>query len=53
MAINKFSSTSIEQYAENIGKSREIARQELKDLTDKGFLKEIRQGKKYAYYIQE
>ncbi len=52
MAINKFSTISIEKHAENISKSREIARQELKDLTEKGFLREIKLGKKHTYYIK-
>lgn len=52
MALNKYRATSIEEYAEDIGKSREIARRELKDLLNKGYLREEKKGKKYIYYIQ-
>lgn len=51
MALNKYRATSIEEYAEDIGKSREIARRELKDLLKKGYLKEEKKGKKFIYYI--
>ena len=52
MALNKYKKVSIEDYAKNINKSREIARQELRDLTAKSFLKEEKQGKKYVYSIK-
>ena len=51
MMLNKYRATSIEEYAKNIGKSREIARRELKDLLSKGFLKEEKKGKKFVYSI--
>lgn len=51
MALNKFRPINIEDYAKSIKKSREIARQELKDLSDKKLLIEKKQGKKYVYYI--
>ena len=51
MALNKYRSVSIEEYAENIGKSREVARLELKDLWSKGLLREEKKGKKFVYFI--
>ena len=52
MALNKYKKVSIEDYAKNINKSREIARQELRDLTAKSFLREEKQGKKNVYSIE-
>lgn len=52
MVLNKYKKVSIEDYAKNINKSREIARQELRDLTAKSFLREEKQGKKYVYFIE-
>ena len=52
MALNKYKKISIEDYARSINKSREIARQELKNLTVKLLLREERQGKKYVYSIE-
>jgi Fic family protein len=52
MALNKYRATSIEGYAEDIGKSREISRRDLKSLLEKGYLKEEKKGKKFIYYIQ-
>ncbi|WP_417335885.1 Fic family protein [Halobacteriovorax marinus] len=52
MALNKYGAISIEEYADDIGKSREIARRELKNLLEKGYLKEEKKGKKFIYYIQ-
>lgn len=51
MALNKYRATSIEEYAAEIEKSREIARRELKDLLKKGYLKEEKKGKKFVYSI--
>lgn len=51
MALNKFRHITIEEYAASIEKSREVARIELKDLKDKGFLIEQKKGKKLIYYI--
>lgn len=52
MVLNKYRSISIDQYASEIKKSREIARQELKNLLEKNFLKEQKQGKKLVYSIE-
>jgi len=51
MALNKFRTVSIEEYAAQINKSREIARQELKVLSQQGFLEEAKSGKKLVYKI--
>jgi Fic family protein len=53
MALNKFRMVSIEEYAAQIQKSREIARQELKALTDHGLVQEEKQGKKLVYRINK
>jgi predicted transcriptional regulator len=53
MALHKFRVISIEEYAGQIGMSREIARQELKALTDFGLLQEEKQGKKLVYKINK
>lgn len=51
LALNKYRILSIETYAEEISKSREVARQDLKDLVKIGFLKEQKSGKKFIYQI--
>ncbi len=51
MALNKYRATSIEKYAREIRKSREIARRELKDLLKKAYLKEEKKGRKFIYYV--
>ncbi len=51
LALNKFVKVNIESYAARINMSREIARRELKQLTDLSLLKEIRKGKKFIYQI--
>ena len=51
VALNKYRAISIEEYAAQIGKSRELARRELKDLLLKGFLKERKKGKKFVYFV--
>ncbi|MBT4789924.1 MAG: Fic family protein, partial [Halobacteriovoraceae bacterium] len=51
MALHKFVSVSINSYAAEIGKSREIARRELKMLLTLEFLIEKKVGKKFVYYI--
>lgn len=51
MALHKFRTISIEEYAGQIGMSREVARQELKMLTDLGLVQETKQGKKLVYFI--
>ncbi|MCY4523444.1 MAG: Fic family protein, partial [Halobacteriovoraceae bacterium] len=50
LALNKFVGITSEQHAKNIERSREPARQELKDLCHKGFLREKKQGKKIRYF---
>ena len=52
MALNKHSFITIEEYAGDIGKSREIARRELKDLLKKSLLREKKKGKKFIYFIE-
>jgi len=51
MALNKFVSISIEEYSKSISRSREVARQELKELLKLQFLIEKKQGKKFVYFI--
>ena len=51
MALNKYREMSIEEYAQKIERSREVARQELQDLSKKGFLKKEKKGKKFVYRI--
>ncbi len=51
MALNKFRSISIEEYAESIKKSREIARLYLKDLARKKLLIEKKESKKFVFWI--
>lgn len=51
LALNKFRKISIEEYASHIGKSREIARQELKQLCGLGLLHEEKAGKKFVYQV--
>ena len=53
LALHKFRSYDILSYAESIGKSREIARQELKQLVDIGLLTETQSGKKFIYTINK
>ncbi len=52
MALNKHSFITIEKYAGDIGKSREIARRELKGLLKKSLLREKKKGKKFIYFIE-
>ncbi|MFG1592826.1 Fic family protein [Halobacteriovorax sp. CON-3] len=51
MALNKYKAISIEEYALDINKSREISRRELKDLKVKGYVFEHKQGKKFVYKV--
>lgn len=51
MALHKFRSVDIEQYAKQIEKSREFARQELKQLADLGLLAEMKESKKFIYKV--
>lgn len=53
LALHKFRTYDIESYAKSIQKSREIARQELKQLTDLELLEEIKVGKKFTYKINK
>ena len=52
MTLNKYKPITIEEYAESINKSRELARKDLKDLVKKKLLREGKKGKKYVYYIE-
>ena len=51
LVLNKYRIVNIEAYAEDIGKSREVARQDLKQLVKIGFLKEQKSGKRFIYQI--
>lgn len=51
LALNKYRSVSIESYADEIGKSREIARKELKSLVANKLLVERKTGKKFVYFV--
>ncbi len=53
MSLHKFRMTSIEEYAQQIKMSREIARQELKLLTEFGLTLEFKQSKKLVYKIDK
>ena len=50
--LSKYRPINIEKYAQDISKSREIARQELKALVEHKFMKEKKEGKKYVYLIE-
>ena len=52
MTLNKYKPITIEKYAEDINKSRELARKDLKELVKKELLREDKKGKKHVYYIQ-
>lgn len=51
LALHHFRRVSIEDYAQSIDRSREVSRQELKQLTSLGLLKESQSGKKFVYSI--
>jgi Fic family protein len=51
LALNKFLNISSEDYSQQIGRTREIGRKELKDLFYKKFLIETKHGKKLLYSI--
>jgi Fic family protein len=53
MALHKFRTVSIEEYAAQISMSREVARQELKLLAELGLVQETKQGKKLVYGIHK
>lgn len=53
LALNKFRKISIEEYAGQINKSREIARQELKHLCVLNLLTEEKESKKFIYTIKK
>ncbi|MEO5971570.1 MAG: Fic family protein, partial [Bdellovibrionia bacterium] len=53
MALHKFRTINIEEYAQQINMSREIARQELKALTELGLVQESKLGKKLVYRINK
>ncbi len=52
LALHKFRKYDIEKYATTINKSREIARQELKQLAEIGLLEESKDGKKFTYMLK-
>lgn len=51
MALHKFRTIDIEEYAKQISKSREFARQELKQLLDINLVSEIKMSKKLIYKV--
>ncbi len=51
MALNKHRAITIEEYAQRIKKSRELARKELKELLRLNLLKEKNKGKKLIYFV--
>lgn len=51
MALHKFRTIDAEEYARQISKSREFARQELKQLYDLGFVNEQKVSKKLVYKV--
>lgn len=51
MALHKFRTIDAEEYARQISKSREFARQELKQLLELGFVVESKTGKKLVYKV--
>ncbi len=51
MALHKFRTVSIEEYAKQIEMSREIARRELKSLAELNLVIESKQGKKLVYKL--
>lgn len=51
MALHKFRTIDIEEYAQQISKSREFARQELKGLLDHNLVFEIKMSKKLVYKV--
>jgi Fic family protein len=53
MALHKFRTISIEEYARQIEMSREVARKELKRLHEMGLLMESKEGKKLVYRIDK
>jgi Fic family protein len=53
LALHKFRQVSIEEYAHQINMSREVARQELKALSEKKLLTETTVGKKFVYGINK
>jgi Fic family protein len=53
LALNRFRKITIEEYATRIDKSREIARQELKQLSQLKLLVEEKDSKKFIYQIDK
>lgn len=51
MALHKFRTIDIEEYAQQISKSREFARLELKSLLNLNLVSEIKQSKKLVYKV--
>lgn len=52
LALNKYRVVTIETYAHEIGKSREVARQDLKGLVAKQVMREEKVGKKFIYRVE-
>lgn len=52
LALNKSVGVTSQQHSITIDKTREIARRELKDLFEKKFLKEVKQGNQIFYYVE-
>lgn len=52
LALNKYRVVTIETYAHEIGKSREVARQDLKGLVAKQLMREEKAGKKFIYRVE-
>lgn len=53
LSLNKFRMVSIEDYAAQMKKSREISRQELKELSDLNLIEETKLGKKFVYKVMK
>ena len=51
MALHKFRTIDIEEYAQQISKSREFARQELKGLLDLNLVSEVKVSKKLVFKV--
>lgn len=51
LALNKFVGVTSQIHSAEIGKTREVARKELKYLHAKGFLKETEKGNQLVYYV--
>lgn len=52
LALQRYRPIDAEKFAQETNRSRELARQELKDLEDKKFLSETKVGKKNVYHVE-